>query len=386
MTRLMLTSADDPVQLQEDLRRALDGGPALGLGLGGEVPSSVAEGTAVVIGTSGSTGVPKQVMLSAAALRASAEATADRIGSGRWMLTLPAGYVAGLQVLVRSLVAGTAPVLLQERFSAQAFADITLSMLRTAPRSEALFTSLVPPQLATLVDAADDSAVRAALQAYRAILVGGQALPEQLRERAADLGVRIVRTYGSTETSGGCVYDGIPLEGVTVREIEGELRIAGPTLADGYLGDDEATARTFVHDEHGIRWYRTGDLGVVADGVVRVHGRADNVIVSGGINVSLDRVERLVRQVPGLASAVVVGVQDARWGEASVIVAPRTDSARADSTRTEADLLGVARARVADELGKHARPARIVLVDDMPVLASGKPDREAIGRAVAERD
>ena len=378
MTALIPIEADDPQPLSVALRRALDGGPALGFGMLADVPDRVPVGTAVVIATSGSSGIPKRVALSAEALRTSVEATADRIGSGRWLLALPTGYVAGLQVLVRSILAGTEPVALSGRFSPEAFAHATLSMLRHG--DEALYTSLVPAQVATLLDAADDVAVRAALQAYRSILVGGQSLPEPLRERASDLGVRRVRTYGSTETSGGCVYDGVPLDTVSVRTVDGELRIAGPMLADGYLGDDELTSRVFVRDEHGIRWYRTGDLGLVENGIVRVHGRADNVIVSGGINISLDRVERIVRQVPGLHQAVVVGVDDERWGEASVIVAARGEVLR----RSESDQLVHARDAVAEALGKHARPARLILVDEIATLASGKPDREAIRRIAAE--
>ncbi|WP_300265213.1 AMP-binding protein [Microbacterium sp.] len=367
------------------VRAALDGDTVLGLGmLGGGQTDAVPEGTAAVIATSGSSGIPKRVVLSCEALRASAEATAERIGSGRWLLALPAGYVAGLQVLVRSIVAGTEPVVLANGFSTRAFTEATLSMLRPMSGSgeiERLFTSVVPAQLATLIDAADDASVRAALQAYSAILVGGQALPEPLREAAAALGVRLVRTYGSSETSGGCVYDGVPLENVAVRAVDGELWIAGPMLADGYLGDTQLTERIFVRDEHGVRWYRTGDLGIVDDdGVVRVHGRADNVIVSGGINVSLDRVERIVRSIPGLTAAVVVGVEDARWGEASVIVAPRGESLR----RSEADQLESAREAVATELGKPARPARLIIVDELATLTSGKPDREAIRRSVAQ--
>lgn len=382
MVGLISMDAEDPVLLRASLARALDGGPAVGLGMLGDAPDWVPAGTAVVIATSGSSGVPKRVALSGEALRASAEATAQRIGAGRWLLALPGGYVAGLQVVVRSILAGTEPVALEGRFSPESFAEATLSMLRPAQGDGVpeLYTSLVPAQLATLLDAAADTPVRGALRAYRAILVGGQALPEPLRERAADLGVRLVRTYGSTETSGGCVYDGVPLESVAVRAVDGELRIAGPMLADGYLGDGELTARTFTHDEHGIRWYRTGDLGLVDDGVVRVHGRADNVIVSGGINVSLDRVERIVRRIPGLGSAVVVGVDDERWGEASVIVAARGEALR----RSESEQLDQARAAVAEEIGRHARPARMVLVDELAVLASGKPDREAIRRAVAD--
>lgn len=384
MVALRSTDAEDPAELRDALARALDGGPALGFGMLGDAPSWVPEGTAVVIATSGSSGIPKRVALSGEALRASADATAARIGAGRWLLALPAGYVAGLQVVVRSLAAGTHPVALSGRFSPASFAESTLSMLRPSSGGSRsipdLYTSLVPAQLSTLLDAADDGPVLAALQAYRAILVGGQALPEPLRDRAADLGVRLVRTYGSTETSGGCVYDGVPLDTVGVRTVDGELRIAGPMLADGYLGDGELTAKNFSRDEHGIRWYHTGDLGLLEDGVVRVHGRADNVIVSGGINISLDRVERLVRRVPGLTGAVVVGVEDERWGEASVIVAPRGESLR----RSESEQLSHARDVVAEELGKHARPARLILVDELDVLSSGKPDRESIRRAVAD--
>ena len=194
----------------------------------------------VLITTSGSTGVPKTVVLSPAALRASASATAARIGEGAWLLALPVAYVAGLQVLVRAHLAGTSPVYLDGSFTPDAF----VAAAREMPASAARYTSLVPAQLATLVAAAEtEPRVRDALRSFEAILIGGQALPVPLRERAETLGVRIVRTYGSTETSGGCVYDGVPLDGVDVSVEAGEILIAGPTLADGYLGDDALTAR-----------------------------------------------------------------------------------------------------------------------------------------------
>lgn len=378
MAALIPADADDPSGIQRALRRALDGGPALGFGMLAEAAEEVPDGTAAVIATSGSTGIPKRVLLSAAALRAGAAATAARIGSGRWLLALPTGYVAGLQVLVRSVLADTDPVTLTGAFSPRAFAEATLSMVRTG--GEPLFTSLVPAQLATLLGAVDEPGVRAAIQQYRAVLVGGQALSDPLRERASEIGVRVVRTYGSTETSGGCVYDGVPLDTVDVRTVAGELQIAGPVLADGYLGDDPLTERMFVRDERGVRWYRTGDLGLVDDGVVRVHGRADNVIMSGGINISLDRVEQVVRRVPGLHQAVVVAVEDERWGEASVIVAARGELLR----RSEPEQLAHARDEVAGEIGKHARPTRLIVVDELATLPSGKPDRESIRKAVAE--
>ncbi|WP_353116054.1 AMP-binding protein [Microbacterium sp.] len=361
--------------------RALDGDGALALGVPEDL--EVPDGIAVVIATSGSTGVPKRVMLRAEALGASADATARRLapdaaGGAQWMLALPAGYVAGLQVVVRSILAGTEPVHLDGRFAPGSFVDATRAALRRRPDDGPLLTSLVPAQLGTLLGAAAEGqrGLRSALAAYDAILIGGQALPEQLRDRAAAAGVRIVRTYGSSETSGGCVYDGVPLDDVRVQSVDGELRIAGPTLSDGYLGDPALTDEVFETDAEGVRWYRTGDLGIVEDGVVRVHGRADNVIVSGGINVSLDRVERIVRGVPGLTGAVVVATADARWGEASVIVAPRGEALR----RSESEQLRQAREAVAAEIGAHARPARLVLVDELAMLSSGKPDREAIRR------
>ncbi|WP_019179639.1 AMP-binding protein [Microbacterium yannicii] len=372
---------DDPRSILRALRGALHGaGPALGLGLVSQLPGEVRAGTAVVVTTSGSTGVPKSVVLSRDALTSSALATADRIGDGAWLLALPASYVAGLQVLVRSLVADREPAILSGAFTPQAFAAAALTMVSTEGGERVpTYTSLVPAQLSRLLDAAEhDSAVLAALRSFQTILIGGQALPAATLERAETAGARIVRTYGSTETSGGCVYDGVPLRGVQIRIERGEVQLAGPVLADGYFGDAERTEATFLRDDAGTRWYRTGDAGLLDEGVLRVRGRLDNVIVSGGINVSLDRVERIVRGVPGLALAVVVGVPDERWGEASVIVSARGEALR----RSEAVQLEEARAAVHAEIGPHARPSKLILVDELETLPSGKPDREAIRRAV----
>ncbi len=380
--RIEPVTGDDPRDILRGLRGALHGaGPALGLGLVSGLPGDVRAGTAVVVTTSGSTGVPKSVVLSRDALISSAMATADRIGEGAWLLALPASYVAGLQVLVRSLVADREPAVMAGAFTPQAFAATAL-MMASSEHGQRVpsFTSLVPAQLARLLDAAaDDAAVLSALRSFEAILVGGQALPAATLERAQEAGARIVRTYGSTETSGGCVYDGVPLRGVGLRIARGEVQVSGPTLAEGYLGDEARTDAAFLRDPDGTRWYRTGDAGLLEDGVLRVRGRIDNVIVSGGINVSLDRVERIVRTVPGLASAVVVGVPDERWGEASVIVAVRGEALR----RSESVQLEEARAAVKHGIGAHARPSRLVLVDELETLPSGKPDREAIRRAVA---
>ncbi|NEN08024.1 AMP-binding protein [Diaminobutyricibacter tongyongensis] len=328
------------------------------------------QNVALVIETSGSTGVPKRVALSADALLASAAASASALGGqGQWLLALPAHYVAGVQVLVRSVAAGTDPVILSAgHFDPRAFADLAASMT-----GDARFVSLVPVQVARLLDVADqDRQLAGILNSFDGILVGGQALAPSLRERAELHGVTLTATYGSSETAGGCVYNGEPIGSTIVREEQGLLEIAGPTLAEGYLGDAERTDAAF-HMDAGHRWYRTGDLGKVEHGRVVVSGRADNVIISGGEKVLLDAVEHAVRAQPGFERAVVVAQVSAEWGQVPVVVidaAPPLD-------------LPALRLAVGAVLGKAAAPARIVRVERLPMLASGKPDRVAIAGHVA---
>ncbi|MCU1444982.1 AMP-binding protein [Cryobacterium sp.] len=330
----------------------------------GQVPHNVA----VVIETSGSTGVPKRVMLSTDALLSSSAASGVALGGdGQWLLALPAHYIAGVQVLVRSIAAGTEPVLLPPgHFDPVVFAEYAGRLEH--PRR---FTSLVPVQLARLLDAAvGDAGILAALTRFTGILVGGQAVSAELVDRAERAGIRLLRTYGSSETAGGCVYNGVPIGNTVVRAVGGQLEISGSVLAEGYLDDADRTRDRFI-DEEGVRWYRTGDLGVVAaDGTVLVSGRADNVIISGGEKVSLDAVETVVRGLPGLSGAVVVRATDPVWGQVPVVVLAGPDTPEPD--------LDVVRVAVAAALGNPARPARIVTVPAIPVLPSGKPDRQAL--------
>ncbi|WP_448002612.1 AMP-binding protein [Agromyces bauzanensis] len=406
MKPLRQVPASDVAAVTAALRAALDGGPAVwpvashppmfpfprsvaggtgesrangNVGRAGEGAGriEVDDGIALVVETSGSTDAPKRVLLSADALRAGAAATEAALdGPGQWLLALPAHYIAGAQVLVRSIVAGTEPVVLDgEHFDPAGFAAASARLDRRRPR----YTSLVPVQLGRLVDAAKtDPKVAEALRAFDRILLGGQAAPPSLIVAADVLGARVTRTYGSSETSGGCVYDGRPLDGVRVRIADGLVELTGPMLARGYLDDPDRTAAAFATDADGARWYRTGDLGRIEhDGTLRILGRADDVIISGGVKVALGEVERAIRSRPGFADAVVVRVADPEWGERPVVVAPGTDAAAASDA-----LATLARATDAAGLTPAARPVRLDVVDQMPLLASGKPDRRAIERLV----
>lgn len=387
MKPLIKVSATDAATLRRALDDALGGGPAVwpvpadaasadAAVVAGEVEHDIA----LVVETSGSTDAPKRVMLAADALVASADATHDALGStGQWLLALPGHYIAGAQVLVRGALAGTRTIALPAgSFDPSAFAEASAGLEANVPH----YTSLVPTQLARLLDAARrDAFVGAALRSFDAVLVGGQALAPALAERAADAGVAVVRTYGSSETAGGCVYDGHPLPGVGVRTVDGEVQLSGPMLASGYLDDPVRTARAFTVDRSGTRWYRTGDLGglVLESGVqhLRITGRADDVIISGGVKVALGEVERAVRAVAGLDGAVVLSVTDAEWGERPAVVVERADAA---ASVTLSDLAAVVDAAGLPPAG---RPVRLLVVDRMPLLASGKPDRRALAALLA---
>ena len=313
-------------------------------------------GADLVVGTSGSTGNGRAVLLSAAALRASAAATHERLGGpGSWLLALPVSAIAGLQVLCRSSLAGI-PATIPAPGEALAGAVTRMPEGRR-------YTALVPTQLRRFLDTEP-----AALASFDAVLVGGAATDAALLASARAHDVSVVTTYGMTETAGGCVYDGRPLDGVAVRVTEG-IEVSGPTLALGYRLDPEATGAAFADG-----WFRTRDAGSLDDdGRLTVHGRLDDVVISGGVNVAPTAVEAALREHPDVIDAVVVGRPDGEWGQqvvAAVVPSPG---------RTP--LLDVLRPWVADRLGAAAAPRALLLLEALPLLHTGKPDR----RAVAER-
>ncbi|NUT51807.1 MAG: AMP-binding protein [Saccharothrix sp.] len=343
------------------LRDALTGRDGLLATQPGDLPPLRGWETAAVLAvpTSGSTGEPKTVLLGADALTASAELTHARLGGpGTWLLALPTTHIAGVQVLVRSIVAGTEPGLmnLAEGFRATGFAAAARPVLaRPGPH----YTALVPTQLSRLV--ATEGPGLAAARRFDAVLIGGAATPPTLLERARALGVRVVTTYGMSETAGGCVYDGVPLDGVRVRLAEGRIELGGPVLALGYRGGEPFG-----------EWFRTGDLGRVgADGVVEVLGRADDVIISGGENVAPAAVERVLTAQGGVREACVVGLPDPDWGQ--VVAAAVVPEDAGDPP----DVDGLC-AAVGEVVGRFAMPKRVVFVSELPLRGPGKVDRRAV--------
>ncbi|MEU8106577.1 AMP-binding protein [Nonomuraea muscovyensis] len=305
------------------------------------VPGDVA----VVIATSGSTGVPKGVMLSARALRASAAASLRRVGASpgqRWLCCLPTSHVSGLQVLVRALLSETEPIV-HPRFDP-----------RLVLESGADHVSLVPTQLHRLVELGAD------LSGFRTILLGGAAPRPGLVAAARALGARVVTTYGMSETCGGCVYDGRPLDNVDLKiGDDGLIRVAGPVLLSGYRSG-EPVPRDGA-------WFVTSDLGEMSAGRLRVLGRADDVVNTGGEKVVAGAVAEVLADHPEVADVAVVGRPDPEWGEVVVAVVVPADPAAPPA-------LAQLRAFCGDRLPAYAAPRDLRIVPSLPLLPNGKPD------------
>ncbi|RUP71225.1 O-succinylbenzoic acid--CoA ligase [Rothia sp. HSID18067] len=428
----VILSADAPADPQEILR-------AFERSLTGDLPNSARdhqdprgriedpESIALVVGTSGSTGTPKQTALSVRALRASARATesffadyssADSAKQRRvvseapaqWLLALPAHYVAGAQVLARSVLAGTTPVVAASITDGVSFTPEVF--LNAAERLSCArrFVSLVPTQVHKLLEAAEanptmGSEIYDALGQFTGILLGGAPASASLLAAARELGLNVVTTYGSAETAGGCIYSGVALPGVRLRvvpedagladspvvagaEAAGRIWLGGEHLASGYLGDSARTASHFFVDAHGCRWYRTDDYGSLVppapntpeDGgapALSVLGRSDDVIITGGVKVSSHAVAAVLESHPAVREAAVAGVPDARWG-AAVIAAVTLRNLPGHYGADAAETAGQLQQLCGAQLGAAGVPKVVRIVPDFPAASTGKPDRLAI--------
>lgn len=395
----------------------------------------VAEPIALVVGTSGSTGTPKRTALTARALAASAAATENFFGSNsdatsQWLLALPAHYIAGAQVLARSVLAGTTPVIAHSvtepvHFSPEVFLQ-AVERMSSARR----FISLVPTQLHKLLESADanpslGAEIHEALGSFTGILLGGAPASADLLAASTALGLNTVTTYGSAETAGGCVYSGSVLPGVRVQlvpeegmseesmptapDIEGKpaqvgrIWISGAHLASGYMGDATHTAEHFFTAADGTRWYRTDDYGLLSpahgpdsaaqgsEPRLQVLGRSDDVLISGGVKISARAVATVLEEHPAVREACVVGLPDARWGTAiaaAVTLVPSAGAAAAPTENNPAlneELCALLRARCAEKLGAPAAPKQLSILPDFPLTSTGKPDRAKI-YSILDRD
>lgn len=306
-------------------------------------------GEPLVIRTSGSSGQPKDVILSHEAVLASAAATHQRLGgAGQWLLALPATGVAGLQVLVRSIIAGEIPL---DAADHETLVDAIAAM--TGPRQ---YGSLVPTQLHRLA-ASGDLPILASLDA---LLIGGASVSPGLLTQAHEAGINVVRTYGMSETCGGCVYDGVPLDGTRIRiGDDRQIHLAGPMLFDGY--SDVTETEGVLRDG----WFATSDLGELnPDGTLRVLGRADDVVISGGVNISLPAVTEALRGTNGVRDAFAVAVDDAEWGQR--VVGCLVGDVPLETIRDAVEAAGLPRTWA---------PRQVVILDELPLLPGGKVDR-----------
>ena len=389
------------------------------------------EPIALVVGTSGSTGTPKRTALTARALAASAAATENFFDSNsdaasQWLLALPAHYIAGTQVLARSVLAGTAPVIARSVIEPVHFSPEVFLQAVERMSSARRFISLVPTQLHKLLESADanphlGAEIHEALGSFTGILLGGAPASADLLAAASVLGLNTVTTYGSAETAGGCVYSGSVLPGVRVElvpeegmpavpDIEGKsaneesvqvgrIWISGTHLASGYIGDAARTAEHFFTAANGTRWYRTDDYGLLApdsnencsEPRLQVLGRSDDVLISGGVKISARAVATVLEEHPSVREACVVGLPDARWGTAIAAAVTLVPSAGAAAAPTEnrpalnEELSALLRARCAEKLGAPAAPKQLSILPDFPLTSTGKPDRAEI-YSILDRD
>ncbi|AFM06663.1 o-succinylbenzoate--CoA ligase [Corynebacterium pseudotuberculosis] len=309
---------------------------------------------ALVMSTSGSTGIPKGAMLTAGNLVSSADATHQFLGGeAQWLLAMPAHHIAGMQILVRSIIAGYDPIVVDvsRGFNVAVFATAAASV-----EGERVYTSLTPLQL---LKAMDTLVGIEALRVFTAILVGGAPLRADDRRAAKELGINVVTTYGASETSGGCVYNGRPVPGATVRVIDERIHLGGPMIAQGYRN---------IPDHHAFSqpgWFSTSDAGILNDGILEVVGRLDNVIDSGGLKIHPEVLERKLCDVPGVTAACVVGLPDRRFGH--IIVAAYEGNAHPTTIIS-----------ALDDLPRWQLPKDIRRVESLPLIGPGKVDRRGV--------
>ena len=329
-------------QLAGEITAALVGdGPTLGFG---EISSEYAPSyAALAIGTSGTTGAPKEVLLTSTALTSSARASNKFVGAksgDTWSLLLPLTHIAAVNVIIRSIELGTMPIDLRDFDGKYPKAD---------------YTAIVPTQLFRALNG--DQRLLSHLKSAKAVLVGGASLSPALRNQSELSGIQVVTTYGMSETCGGCVYDGTALEGVQVEIRNGKICIKGPVLASSISLNDG--------------WFETNDLGEYNKDLLVVIGRSDDVIISGGENLSLNAVENSLSLAFPDTQFAAFSIEDPQWGQTLQLAVVGTVSDDQIVTHLEKDL------------GVFAKPKGIYRMTSLPLLGIGKIDRNSLAKGVA---
>jgi O-succinylbenzoic acid--CoA ligase len=309
-----------------------------------------------VVPTSGTAGEPRLAQLSLASVGSAVASSLDALDVSAydaWVSCLSPAHIGGLLVLLRGVLTGS-PITLLERFEPGA-------LLSQAPNGA--HVSLVPAMLDRLVQGGAD------LSGLGVLLIGGGALDPSLRRAAEELGGRIVETYGSTESCGGIVYDGIPFAGTDLRiGAADDIELRGPTVMDGYRADPAATANAFTSDG----WLRTGDVGSLADdGHLHVRGRTDEAIRTGAETVWPDEVEAVLRRHPKVADVAVFARPDPAWGEHVVAWVVPGDP-------TDPPTLEELREHCRDDLARFKAPRDLRVVTTLPRTPNGKVRRSAL--------
>jgi len=316
----------------------------------------VPDRVSIVVGTTGSSGISKEVGISAAAILASAQASNKYLGAkpgDTWSLLLPLTHIAGVNVLVRAQELGNEPLDLRGEQSEY-------------PRVD--FTGIVPAQLFAALNG--EKALLQHLVDAKAVLVGGAALPDALRAQGQAAGITIVTTYGMTETTGGCVYNGEPLDGVEIKiNSDNHIAIKGAVLAEIYIGAEKMWDSA-VKDG----WFVTADLGKIEGGKLIVEGRSDDVIISGGENISLGQIEKsLQAHFPQLTCAAFA-VSNPQWGDSLHLAVV------GDGLLAEADI----NSYLATEFGSFAKVKGFLHVPELPLMGIGKVDRKKLAELFTE--
>lgn len=384
-----ITPGTSPDQARRDIQQRLKG----------PLPAR----TDLIMQTSGSqTGTGHLVAISAAALVSSARSTLAMIGEGRWILALPVNHIAGLQVLTRSLISGTKPIIVDTTSGFNPKQLVRAVERATSDPEVPAYISLVPTQVSRILDEGGEPVE--ALAKLHTILVGGAAFTPFLADRAKAAGWHVVETYGMTETCGGCVYDGMPLVGTQVSTVGDTVWITGTTLMEDYLERPAPGEESPWIQMGPRRWFKTSDTGRMEGPRLIIQGRTDDVINTGGVKVHASAVEEASLTVPGVGRICVVGLPDARWGElVTALVVPSQDVdvdllaplmgspaslgvRGADGQRVEPDSLAARiRTAVGAELGAAHAPRVIIIVQQLPLLGPGKVDRHEAA-AIAQRE